>query len=292
MKNQDLFKKILAIVLGASTFALSIFVVVYFVPRYNYTNFKKASIEEMQEIDLFYNIYPKVISIGEVFDVKLIACEFMRGDGGGSATISLLKKIDNDAFFDMEIEYFNEGISVGDISTNKMSYSHQAIFSKYYEVKRYYLWSIISLGGYFDEELFVTEIDEIRITFNHELGREIHILSCNADDSRNVLQETLMFYYESEEKSSNIQHIVRANIVAYMNALVKNDFEEWEAEVVGYMDAYRKDSNSFEGKIFEEFHSSFFGVFQPNKWQTKEEYYRYMDLLKETNAIISSNIEY
>ena len=296
MKNKSLLRKIGFIGLGALTFVLAVCAVVYFRPKYKYTNFSKASENETIEIDYFYQNSPEMISEGEVFDLKLIfsksRIENWFTGKQHFVMLSIVKKVDNDLMLSGYIEYYSNGTLVGTSRITRQPYSWLKPRHIYYSIHRDYIFSV------FPSEVAVAKgssidfiIDEVRVLFDYDLGKETHILVYNYELSKVLINNELERYFSDETISEEEYKLLEWKMLEYSDTLLKNDFSEWENEITIYIDAFKNDSNPFKSKVFEEFHPLLFSADNAEKWMTPEEYYRYMDLLEETNAIFKNDIE-
>jgi len=277
-------------------FVISVCLVVYFRPQYTYSDFKNASLEEREEIDFFYQNHPEMISEGEVFDVKFIfsksRIENWFTGKQHFVTLSIVKKVENDLRVSSYIEYYSDGILVGTSYISREPYSLLKPRKTYYSINRDYILTVfpsevkVAKGSSID---FI--IDEVRLQLEYDLGKETHVLMYNAELSKALMRNELEVYFSDKTTGEEEYKLLEWKLAEYSETILKNDFNEWKNEITMYIDAYKNDYESFESKVFEEFHSLFFSADNTEKWMEDADYNAYMKLLDETNMMFEIETE-
>ena len=254
---------------------------------HTYTNFASAAESEMREIDDFYGFQPEMISIGKVFDLKIVSSYELLPFEGGKADygvyLSLAKKIEEDIGFSMHVEYYGGDNLVASNYFGKcyLKERHKGVCSP--------IGLLDGYNYYADDLIFVTTttrdlligvlIDKMLIRVEYVGGEEIHVLNYDSELSNNLMHNLLRSSYTSQYDENFYSIRIGKTVSRIMRAMIEQDFEKWHQTTSYFLEKYINDPSSFEAVVLGWYPSAFFPSERIDE-VLSEEYTRYMKIVK------------
>jgi len=246
-----------------------------------------ATIEEKEQIELFYTFVPEMISEGELFDVKFIVSTmnytgncYFKGKTENLLISFVRKNVTEDNFL-LITQYY---------SNSKFLYGVQYPFvydENIFEESGEYLVSSHEIAFY--DCIGRRFIDEIIVTFQYDDIEETHNLKYNQEYTDELMRNMLEVRHNYTGVNENDFDMHVENMyIPYMASILHNDFAKWEGLMTESLNSYQSDHDSLGAASIKYYGTKLVSSEDIEEWLSGEELERYENVVSKYRNVFEN----